>query len=92
MRLLNINTLEFKEFFDQNVPPYGILSHRWGEDEISHRMFRKGKGRDTAGYRKIQECCAFIRERKIFDFAPWTEVFRNVLDEVEGRSPCSTRQ
>ena len=87
MRLLNVNTLEFKEFFDQNVPPYGILSHRWGEDEISHRIFRKAKGRDTAGYRKIHEFCAFIRERKIFDFAPWTEVFRNVLDEVEGRSP-----
>jgi hypothetical protein len=87
MRLLNVNTLTFKEFFDQDIPPYGILSHRWTGDEISHKDFRKGKRRDAAEYGKIREFCAFIRERCIFDFSPWTHTSRDVLEVIEGRSP-----
>ncbi|KAK4554900.1 hypothetical protein LTR86_008048 [Recurvomyces mirabilis] len=37
MRLLNTSTLEFREFVDP--PPYVILSHRWGDDEVSYEEF-----------------------------------------------------
>ena len=87
MRLLNVNTLAFKEFFDQDIPPYGILSHRWGEDEISHRDFRKGRGNGTLGYRKIIDFCGFVHERRIFDFSALKNLSKNVDDELEGRSP-----
>lgn len=36
MRLLNIYTLKFQEFFENEIPPYHILSHRWSREEISY--------------------------------------------------------
>lgn len=30
-----MKTLELKEFFDDNVPRYAILSHTWGQEEVS---------------------------------------------------------
>ncbi|KAE9571193.1 Vegetative incompatibility protein HET-E-1 [Colletotrichum fructicola] len=35
MRLINANTLELEEFFDDNIPRYAILSHTWGQEEVS---------------------------------------------------------
>jgi len=37
MRLINVETLEMKEFFDVSIPPYAILSHTWGSDEVSYQ-------------------------------------------------------
>jgi hypothetical protein len=37
MRLLNSTTLEFKVFNDEELPPYAILSHTWGQEEISYQ-------------------------------------------------------
>ncbi|KAK4556715.1 hypothetical protein LTR86_006286 [Recurvomyces mirabilis] len=39
MRLLNTTTGELKDF--TNAPPYAILSHRWGDDEISYDDYCK---------------------------------------------------
>ncbi|TKA73441.1 hypothetical protein B0A55_06084 [Friedmanniomyces simplex] len=61
MRLLNCKTLEFEEFHGGNTPGYSILSHRWGEDEVSYKEFRKGLRRSCAGYKKILEFCTFVR-------------------------------
>ena len=64
MRLLNVNTLEFKEFFDDKVPLYAILSHRWGDDEVSYQVFSKRHKEKhkvfleaSKGYRKILSFC-----------------------------------
>jgi hypothetical protein len=35
MRLLNVETMKMEEFFDEMVPPYAILSHRWSGEEVS---------------------------------------------------------
>ena len=35
MRLINITTFEMKEWFEGDVQPYAILSHTWGDQEIS---------------------------------------------------------
>jgi hypothetical protein len=35
MRLLNINTMKLEEWFGDQIPPYVILSHCWGEEEVT---------------------------------------------------------
>ncbi|KAK3988201.1 beta transducin, partial [Cladorrhinum sp. PSN332] len=35
MRLINASTLQLEEFFNSNTPKYAILSHTWGNEEIS---------------------------------------------------------
>ena len=65
MRLLNVHTLEFREFFESDRPPYCILSHRWGKDELTYKQFRKGVDLQGPGYDKIVNFCSFIRARKL---------------------------
>lgn len=36
MRLINTTTGRFKEFFDSQRPAYAILSHTWGDEEVSY--------------------------------------------------------
>ncbi|PMD47064.1 HET-domain-containing protein, partial [Hyaloscypha variabilis F] len=58
MRLLNTETLKLQDFFDEGIPSYAILSHRWESDEVSYQDLEAGKNKDGAGYRKILRCCA----------------------------------
>lgn len=57
MRLLHTTELRFQEFFDDQVPEYAILSHRWGEEEVSYQDFLANRGNDGAGYAKIRAFC-----------------------------------
>ena len=57
MRLLHTETLRLHEFFGSNIPPYAILSHTWGEDEVSFQELERGEGSGKAGHRKIRGCC-----------------------------------
>lgn len=75
MRLLNVNTLELSEFFEREIPRYGILSHRWGKDEVSYQDYVHDRKKDSSGYRKISEFCAFVKERKI-----WLDVNGNEVN------------
>ena len=61
MRLLNTKSHTFKEFFDSDIPKYAILSHRWGDDEITFQEFRKGKNRDSQAYAKVRRFCALAK-------------------------------
>lgn len=36
MRLINTSTGRLEEFFDSQRPPYAILSHTWGNEELSY--------------------------------------------------------
>ncbi|KAK3640158.1 hypothetical protein LTR22_017157 [Elasticomyces elasticus] len=53
MRLINIDTLEFAEFYDDAIPAYAILSHRWTTDELTYADFRKGRRKESIGYEKV---------------------------------------
>lgn len=64
MRLLNCHTLELKEYTGNDIPPYFILSHRWGDGEVSYKDFRKGRDKSSTGYKKIVDFCAFARARE----------------------------
>lgn len=60
MKLLNVLTLKFGEFYDLDIPPYYILSHRWSWDEISYKEFIKDR-KVGLGYWKILDFCDFVK-------------------------------
>jgi hypothetical protein len=45
--------------FNDNIPPYAILSHTWSEgEEVTYDELVTGKGVNKAGYDKIRFCAA----------------------------------
>ncbi|KAL8409678.1 hypothetical protein RB594_007939 [Gaeumannomyces avenae] len=60
MYLINTNTYHLREFQDlANVPPYAILSHTWGKDEV---LFKDMQGDSNSakaknGYGKVKGMC-----------------------------------
>ncbi|MCJ1400757.1 hypothetical protein MMC11_003965 [Xylographa trunciseda] len=59
MWLLDSSTIELKEFTAEDIPDYAILSHTWGEGEVSFQDMR-GASQEikyTKGYEKIKRCC-----------------------------------
>ncbi|KAL8720088.1 MAG: hypothetical protein Q9225_002995 [Loekoesia sp. 1 TL-2023] len=61
MRLLNTSTLYLHNFHDDLIPPYVILSHTWGGDEVVFQDLEKPSSKLRAGYIKIISCCALAR-------------------------------
>lgn len=57
MRLINAKTLELEEFIGQNIPEYAILSHTWGEDEVSFQDMQAPTVSGKKGYAKIKHSC-----------------------------------
>ena len=60
MWLLDSKSLELKLYYDNNIPPYAILSHAWGENEVSFQQINGPRDQIQfhAGFIKIQRCCA----------------------------------
>jgi hypothetical protein len=59
MRLLqcdNDGNLSLKEFFDDDIPEYAILSHRWEAGEVTFKDLTDDTSKVKAGYGKIQFC------------------------------------
>jgi hypothetical protein len=63
MRLLCFNNdgdgdgdFSLTEFSDSEIPLYAILSHRWGEGEVTFKDLVDGTSKNKAGYSKIQFC------------------------------------
>lgn len=57
MRLLNTSTLVVEEFFSEKVPDYVILSHTWGEEEVTLQDMKSGEAAAKKGYPKVKGCC-----------------------------------
>jgi len=57
MRLINCSTLQLEEFFGTNIPRYAILSHTWGDEEVSFAYFTSGQPLVGSGYQKIIFTC-----------------------------------
>jgi hypothetical protein len=59
IRLLHAKHLHFEEFFDDDVPDYVILSHRWfsQREELTYRDFLDGRKRESKGWTKITALC-----------------------------------
>jgi hypothetical protein len=60
MWLLDCKTLGLKPYYGTNIPPYVILSHAWGENEVSFQQINgpREQIQSYAGFIKIQKCCA----------------------------------
>jgi hypothetical protein len=57
MRLLNTKTRMLEEIKDDEIPPYAILSHTWGDKEITFQDI-KGVGAEKKGeYEKVRRTC-----------------------------------
>ncbi|KAI1342984.1 heterokaryon incompatibility protein-domain-containing protein [Xylariaceae sp. FL0016] len=55
MRLINVKTLELEGFIVDDAPPYAILSHTWGDDEVTYQDWQdQSKAAEMAGYAKIK--------------------------------------
>jgi hypothetical protein len=57
MCLLHSKSLELEEFIGQDIPPYAILSHTWGDGEVFFQDLQSGKAPKKAGHQKILHCC-----------------------------------
>jgi tetratricopeptide (TPR) repeat protein len=61
MRLLHTQEdgkFSLAEYLGEQIPPYAILSHTWGEDheEFSFKDLTESKGTEKTGYKKLQFC------------------------------------
>jgi hypothetical protein len=59
MRLLQFNNdgeFSITEFIGSSIPKYAILSHRWGQEEVTFKDLVEGRGKNKVGYRKLQFC------------------------------------
>ncbi|KAF4963735.1 hypothetical protein FSARC_8283 [Fusarium sarcochroum] len=62
MRLIDVVTMEMVSFTInlkslQDEHPYAILSHTWGEDEVSFQDYHGPKRESMKGFAKIKACC-----------------------------------
>ncbi len=62
MRLLNTTNLTLSEFFKNNIPPYAILSHRWGDSEVTFQDLLRDAEKWLRGWVKIMGCCHQVKE------------------------------
>ena len=59
MRLLQLDgdgNPSLTEFFEDNIPEYAILSHRWGAEEVTFKDLTDGTSKFKTGYDKIHFC------------------------------------
>jgi hypothetical protein len=57
MRLVSIESMLLEEFFGHKIPPYAILSHCWGEEEVSFQDIGKPGWQLKRGFLKIKLAC-----------------------------------
>lgn len=79
MRLINVDTLQLEEFIGDKIPPYAILSHTWGVEEVSYDDWLQpdiAKGKQ--GYTKIVSMCNVTKKHYDLQYA-WVDT--NCIDK-----------
>lgn len=66
MRLLNTDSLELREFAENEIPPYAILSHTWEREEVSFQDMQNDSANSKAGYQKMAGSCKEALSRDLF--------------------------
>ncbi|KXJ96508.1 heterokaryon incompatibility protein-domain-containing protein [Microdochium bolleyi] len=81
MRLLNTTTITFTDWEVTEVPPYAILSHVWGEDEVLyHDIIKKTAQAKKAGYDKVFNTCQQARR----DGYEWAWIDSCCINKTDG--------
>ncbi|CZR67067.1 uncharacterized protein PAC_16966 [Phialocephala subalpina] len=57
MRLLHTKEFELYEFGGRKVPGYAILSHTWGNEEVSLQDIKTNRAVNLQGYEKVSKAC-----------------------------------
>ena len=58
MRLINTHTRAFEEFYGSKVPKYAILSHTWGQEEVTFQDWTDlASVVQKSGFTKVIEAC-----------------------------------
>jgi hypothetical protein len=64
MRLINTTTYEVKEFIErseedlgEDLPFYAILSHTWGEEEVTVEDIERANFKTKKGFQKLEGFC-----------------------------------
>lgn len=66
MYLINVHTLELKDFLEGHIPPYAILSHRGGSEELNFKdVLKKRADKKLKGYQKLLGACRTTADRGI---------------------------
>ncbi|KAH8905735.1 HET-domain-containing protein [Coniochaeta sp. PMI_546] len=79
MRLINTKTLVLHEFIEGDIPPYGILSHTWGPEEVTFQDWLYiEKIKAMTGYVKITAVCWQATQ----DALDWIWVDTNCIDKT----------
>ncbi|EPE25662.1 hypothetical protein GLAREA_01574 [Glarea lozoyensis ATCC 20868] len=62
MWLINTTTLNLECFMFPNVPQYEILSHTWGDEEVSFQQFiNLEEAKMKGGFAKIEKTCQLAK-------------------------------
>jgi hypothetical protein len=79
MRLINVETYQLSEFFGDDIPPYAILSHRWGRDEVNFEQMSSSlaAAEQMRGFQKIMYCAAQTK----YDGLDWCWVDTCCIDK-----------
>ena len=65
MRLINTETLNLEDFKGK-IPKYAILSHVWGDDEVTLQEYDPhSQQRASYGWEKIMQCCRIAKDEEI---------------------------
>lgn len=63
MRLLNVTSLDFRDFYDDQLPKYVIASHRWVEGcEVTLQDIMERRNTDKSGYKKIVQFARYVKK------------------------------
>ncbi|OOF95043.1 hypothetical protein ASPCADRAFT_507032 [Aspergillus carbonarius ITEM 5010] len=54
MRLLQVSDLKLVEFLPDSIPPYAILSHTWGKDEVLFEDILNNTATNKSAYVKVE--------------------------------------
>jgi hypothetical protein len=57
VRLINTSTLELHDFYLSEIPQYAILSHTWGDDEVTFQDISSPNRSLKKDYAKITQTC-----------------------------------
>ncbi|KAM6509848.1 hypothetical protein FALCPG4_017488 [Fusarium falciforme] len=79
MRLINVRTMELEEFHGDQVPRYAILSHTWGQGEVTFQDWKDlNLASQKAGFAKILGACRQASE----DSLEYLWVDTNCIDKT----------
>ncbi|KAK4186266.1 HET-domain-containing protein [Podospora australis] len=71
LHITDTDTIELEEFADNCIPPYAILSHTWGPNEVLFEDMHPSNQTSVQlkeGYVKLRGCCTMAKSRG-FEYA-----------------------